>query len=230
MSFLDADLYCPSIELDNKFQCSICFGIILDAVRIIPCNHSFCRPCLDNWIVTKTIKYSSLDDIDDDSIDKLFCPFCKQEFLEKNIFTNFTLMNQINHLSIFCPNSCKSVIFIKDLNPHFLVCPSHTISCSNFLCKVPIKRQDLTTHLETCQFSLFECKHGCGMFFSRTDLIKHYIDKQCLVKSGICSTCDLNITNESHDCVETLKRKINLLETENKILLQNLHSVLKDDN
>ena len=63
MSFLDADLYCPSIELDNKFQCAICFGIILDAVRIIPCIHSFCIPCLDNWIVTKSTKSYSLDDI-----------------------------------------------------------------------------------------------------------------------------------------------------------------------
>ncbi|XP_057694144.1 E3 ubiquitin-protein ligase TRIM39-like [Corythoichthys intestinalis] len=69
-------------RVDQDLQCPTCLDIFKDPV-ILPCSHSFCRACLQQWW-----------DREDRS-----CPVCRTKFASMNPLINLTLRNLCENLS-----------------------------------------------------------------------------------------------------------------------------------
>ncbi|CAG2104124.1 unnamed protein product, partial [Medioppia subpectinata] len=55
-------------ELADEFQCSICLGVLSDAVDT-KCKHTFCYQCINQWLTSQTSKQ---------------CPECRQSVVNRN--------------------------------------------------------------------------------------------------------------------------------------------------
>ncbi|XP_017297089.1 tripartite motif-containing protein 35-like [Kryptolebias marmoratus] len=62
---------------EEDLHCPICMETYRDPV-ILPCSHSFCRVCLQNWWMEKNIRE---------------CPLCKEVSSEKDVLCNLALKN-----------------------------------------------------------------------------------------------------------------------------------------
>ena len=40
-------------EICELFECLLCFEQLRDRSKVLPCQHTFCRECLDNWYAKK---------------------------------------------------------------------------------------------------------------------------------------------------------------------------------
>ena len=62
-------------EVPDDLKCAICFGIPYEP-RVTPCEHVFCRKCMDQAMIS--FNYDSDDDYDDEPT--FSCPSCRQYF------------------------------------------------------------------------------------------------------------------------------------------------------
>ena len=64
-------------EVPDDLKCAICFGIPYEP-RVTPCEHVFCRKCLDQAMIPLNDDSDDYDDYDDEAI--YSCPSCRQYF------------------------------------------------------------------------------------------------------------------------------------------------------
>eukprot|EP00919_Chromeraceae_sp_WS-2016_P075517 GHVR01178645.1.p1 GENE.GHVR01178645.1~~GHVR01178645.1.p1 ORF type:complete len:246 (+),score=51.73 GHVR01178645.1:64-801(+) len=169
----------------EKFVCSICLCIPLDAVSAsCPDRHIFCRCCL-----TKAYEYIP------NNIYR--CPYC-------NVNCNNNILNPIHYIEVLkilpyvCPSiGCKTTVVIGKLYDHLLyycdyikvdckycndefikkkikihesICPRRTIPCNRCNVQVPVK--DIDVHDKTCVEFDVSCTI-CGKILKRKELNDH---------------------------------------------------------
>ena len=66
-NFKDKVSYLPVLE---KTECPICFSIIKETICDLPCSHSFCKKCIEEWAITTLKKDSNLINVS--------CPLCQK--------------------------------------------------------------------------------------------------------------------------------------------------------
>tara|TARA_Y100000996_G_C22556949_1_gene655810 strand:- start:2458 stop:3108 length:651 start_codon:yes stop_codon:yes gene_type:complete len=66
-NFKDKVSYLPVLE---KTECPICFSIIKETICDLPCSHSFCKKCIEEWAITTLKKDSNLIEVS--------CPLCQK--------------------------------------------------------------------------------------------------------------------------------------------------------
>ncbi|KAI8828519.1 hypothetical protein BJ741DRAFT_713518 [Chytriomyces cf. hyalinus JEL632] len=44
-----------SSSIDENLRCNICTNVLFDAVRLFPCEHYFCKPCLLGWFSVSNV-------------------------------------------------------------------------------------------------------------------------------------------------------------------------------
>lgn len=66
-NFKDKVSYLPVLE---KSECPICFSTIKETICDLPCSHSFCKKCIEEWALTTLKKDSNLIEVS--------CPLCQK--------------------------------------------------------------------------------------------------------------------------------------------------------
>ena len=159
MTSFDLNRFIDLTEKETKhLSCSICLNIFNNAI-ITSCGHTFCKSCLNTWIVWKRRKE---------------CPQCRKQFKKKKtntaiddncvvisntVFTRNLMANSmVDELTIKCSydfNGCQQTVRFGSL-------PSHMKDCQYRTCK-------------TCDLSFGNCEeHNCLELLKRERLrMKH---------------------------------------------------------
>jgi len=67
-NFKEKVSYLPVLE---KSECPICFSSIKHTICDLPCSHSFCKDCIEKWVLTTLNKDPNLNNIP--------CPLCQKK-------------------------------------------------------------------------------------------------------------------------------------------------------
>ena len=191
MSRIDPDTLQSDTELDRDFICPICRNVLWKPVVLgSGCSHMHCYSCILTWAKTTAEEPSSpaVDDIDSDetvsypiNIDLGLwstCPTCRRAFSTNNL--QDVELWDLDVLRFSCPYSCGEVREYSELNTHMNSCPLGLVNCGLGRCKEVVLRRDLNYHQLYCPFSLHLCKWGCRQYFYRDELIRHYLEHNCI--------------------------------------------------
>ncbi|XP_063442855.1 RING finger protein 151-like [Mytilus trossulus] len=142
----DVDRFLETIN--EGLLCCICRDVLEDPVQA-PCEHAYCRACIEGWLVHETI-----------------CPEDRKPLSSLSLRPLFRYMrNDLNRLQIRCEfyrTGCDYISDLEFIHGHQQECPFKQIECTNVKCSTLVMRKDLQDHLKTCQFHAMECPSGCG--------------------------------------------------------------------
>ena len=150
----------------EKLKCPIDLGVLRDPV-VDPCGHSFCKSCIEEWLLTQRS-----------------CPLSKKRFdYSVDLAKNFTLDALISSLEIRCLNfkrSCNWVGTIETLESHIQNdCLDVNVKCLVSPCEKYVLRKNLLAHQsEDCLYTRVNCPffgvNGCQETFLRKKGGKHF--------------------------------------------------------
>ncbi|XP_069114194.1 RING finger protein 151-like [Argopecten irradians] len=146
-------------DVNEGLLCCICRDVLEDPVQA-PCEHAFCRTCIEGWLVQNTR-----------------CPEDRKHLSLSALKPLFRYMkNDLNKMQLKCCNHFLGCTFIGNLefiHTHESECPMGTVSCPNEKCKLVVSRKDLDEHLDNCEFRAKQCSLGCGMLMVSADDTTH---------------------------------------------------------
>jgi hypothetical protein len=127
-------------SIHSELICIICKKPFVEPVST-PCDHTFCRECLKQWI----------------DKNKKTCPTCRHPILSIDLVTQVSrpLRNMVDRLRIKCLMCNETGLQRDNFNDHIgKVCPKIKVSCSAVDIKCPWTglREELQKHLTTCTF------------------------------------------------------------------------------
>ena len=108
-----------------------------DFGKTLPCEHYFCKLCIDQWLVSN--KNPS-------------CPECRIEFsvLDLSGPTIF-IKRAFENLKIKCEyDDCGTFVPYDEIHKHQIVCESALVDCS--VCGSRIAKNKMKNHMETSVF------------------------------------------------------------------------------
>ena len=97
-NFKDKVSYLPVLE---KSECPICFSTIKETICDLPCSHSFCKKCIEEWALTTLKKGFKLDR----SFVSIVSKKCKGR-LNSTIYNNIKLNNAVFVIMFLPYNGC----------------------------------------------------------------------------------------------------------------------------
>lgn len=134
--------------VNEGLHCCICRDVLEDPVQA-PCEHAYCRSCIEGWLVHETI-----------------CPEDRKPLSHHNLRPLFRYMrNDLNRLKVRCERyqaGCEYSCELEFIRNHDSECLFMQIECTNVKCTAMVLRKDLQDHLKTCEFHAMECPNGCG--------------------------------------------------------------------
>ena len=140
-------------EVNESLTCSICRDVLEDPVQA-PCEHVFCRVCIEGWLVHETS-----------------CPEDRQRLGITDLRPLFRYMkNDLDRLQIRCRNrhhGCGTVSDLEFIGRHERDCAYERLKCPNERCATYCSRRELSDHIRTCDFNKEECPKGCGLLIMR---------------------------------------------------------------
>lgn len=146
--------------------------------------------------------------------DSLFCKECLEPWTSKN-----------EH----CPKKCKGNEAVEFGTMHRFA--KQELQALKFKCKSPNcdkvhKYADALAHIHTCEHQLQPCPQGCGMGIHGQDL-EYHTKVQCAKTKHICKDCEEDVfpndrEQNSHNCLQTLKKLLAASRQENEALKQQL--------
>ncbi|XP_060082312.1 RING finger protein 151-like [Ylistrum balloti] len=147
------------VNVNEGLLCCVCRDVLEDAVQA-PCEHAFCRACIEGWLVQNTR-----------------CPEDRKPLSVAVLKPLFRYMkNDLNKLQLKCCNHFLGCTYIGDLefmHTHEAECPMGTVACPNEKCKLMVTRNDLSDHLDNCEFRAKQCTLGCGMLMVSPEDVSH---------------------------------------------------------
>ena len=174
--------------VDPNVVCSVCSGVIDDAVLGCPNGHTFCKGCLGAWR----------------SRGHLVCPLCKTNISGWQAVPCLPLNNMIRALAVRCGRVDESGCLSFDgdevctwegsldgLSLHERSCGHTTISCEHAGCNFFGTRRRMAAHMTTCAFKP-ACCNGCGLLMPPSDMTRHLAEDcpeepvPCLLASCGC--------------------------------------------
>lgn len=145
--------------INDALTCCICRDVLEDPVQA-PCEHAYCRTCIEAWLVHETS-----------------CPEDRRPLSHSSLRPLFRYMkNDLNKLQIKCRNNaygCETIIGLEFLNSHESSCMHERLKCPNERCTFYATRQEIATHETVCEYSRKECPNGCGLLMVRSADIDH---------------------------------------------------------
>ncbi|KAL3859817.1 hypothetical protein ACJMK2_010010 [Sinanodonta woodiana] len=134
--------------VNDDLLCSICKDVLEEPVQA-PCEHAFCRQCIEGWLVHETT-----------------CPEDRQPLSISRLRPLFRYMrNDLARLNIRCKNhtqGCNFVTMLESIRTHEKECPLEKVPCPYENCSDRVFRQDLDRHAKACRSRTRECPRGCG--------------------------------------------------------------------
>lgn len=153
----DTDRFITPVHDD--LTCSICRDVLEDPVQA-PCEHAFCRSCIEGWMVQETT-----------------CPEDRRPISESSLQPLFRYMrNDLNRLRLKCRNyarGCEHICELEFIEAHERDCMFETLKCCYERCTHYAARQDIAMHERTCTHRYQECANGCGFVMTRSTDAHH---------------------------------------------------------
>ncbi|CAG0907004.1 unnamed protein product [Cyprideis torosa] len=99
--------------IPKSMKCSICFKLMLDALLLPSCGHTFCGPCARDCAERQGK-----------------CPLCMQPSSPDSLRPNHALRHVVGELRARCPeDGCGEVVEVQNLGLHRRNCISKTTAC-----------------------------------------------------------------------------------------------------
>lgn len=143
----------------RELLCSICHCVLYNPVEC-PCQHVFCRSCLESRLQ-----------------DRKACPQCEEPVDQSSLVkTSYLVRNIILSLKLVCKNSsrgCQETCCVEHYEVHLKVCPYQIMKCSNGNCESEIILKDKVKHEDLeCFFYYVSCT-VCKKPVMRHKLLDH---------------------------------------------------------
>lgn len=135
-------VYMDESSIDDEFKCSICNEPFEQATST-PCDHTFCRPCIEQWLQTASGCVS--------------CPTCREPIsLQKDLKpANRIISNRIDRYLVKCL-ACGAEGIQRGSFSHHMekACGKTNVSCSacDIWCPWIGPRNQLNDHLLSCSY------------------------------------------------------------------------------
>ena len=111
------------VQFDTKFACPLCYEVMEAAVRVLPCEHTFCRVCIEDALQYSSRKHLSKEK----QIEMIRCPICRQ-CVYKNGKVNTkparSVRKKISKSKGTC--HCGKVVPLSQLREHLRTCGDGT--------------------------------------------------------------------------------------------------------
>lgn len=172
-------------HVSQSLKCGICLTPFYEPVTTVNCEHTFCRSCLEQHLV------SSTDEVFDQ------CPYCRADLDIE--CCSFCQNLQLDDMSALGHRPAPRIVreMVDEL----------VIKCTEEICNWTGPRQSLTTHLETCLFVLVPCVDpNCSKLIRRTSQRDHCLHYQ--VKCPACETAIEMAQRREHRSTTCSKRKV----------------------
>jgi len=176
------NLFQPELFLEQEdieqFICGICNKICDDPVITgCGCQTLYCKNCLNFFYINN----------------KHICPQCNKSTGEPTILgiINTTIKNKkmkCVNFSIKCTweGKCKDYLFHLEHE-----CPKEIVNCPNRGCIIKLKREEISEHIEKCEFKEFSCDK-CGLIMPEREKLLH--KNICLKEKIKCPQgCDVEM-------------------------------------
>lgn len=155
-------------KIPSEFICSHCHDVFLEPVGLA-CQHMLCTKCFKKRMKRKTP----------------MCPVCRKALCSSEENIDREWRRQYESLKINCPKGCEKVLSLGNLNDHYgNHCPLTFTLCINIGCVRKVRRRDLPSHLQQCDFRLVQCE-GCGFSTKYVNLRMHQIVQKCLLRTNL---------------------------------------------
>lgn len=142
-------------HVNDALLCCICRDVLEDPVQA-PCEHAYCRTCIEAWLVQETT-----------------CPEDRRPLSYSSLRPLFRYMkNDLNRLQITCRNKaygCGYISALELIETHERDCLYERLKCPNERCTLFAMRQDISEHVRTCSHGRKECPKGCGFLLTMHD-------------------------------------------------------------
>ena len=176
-------------DVNEGLLCCICRDVLEDPVQA-PCEHAYCRQCIEGWLVNETR-----------------CPEDRKNLSLSSLKPLFRYMkNDLDNLQIRCINvnlGCSHICSLEFLASHESECQLASVECPNDNCHARVQRNDLADHMASCEFRVRECPKGCGLLLlERTDK-----DHNCIAE---LKTAIEILRSETSCKIEEQKREMEL--------------------
>eukprot|EP00916_Digyalum_oweni_P016991 GHVL01027859.1.p1 GENE.GHVL01027859.1~~GHVL01027859.1.p1 ORF type:complete len:194 (+),score=18.48 GHVL01027859.1:28-609(+) len=139
---------CSISEIDDEMKCMICCCLVWAPLQT-PCNHLFCKVCLQRWLARSAQ-----------------CPKCKQAvdliscapLAEKNPVVHRILGRyKLNCSNKNAKSACDWTGVYMDLPAHLLLCSFQLVGCASSGCSQVSPRSDINLHETSCPYRLCRC-------------------------------------------------------------------------
>ncbi|XP_041363366.1 serine/arginine repetitive matrix protein 2-like [Gigantopelta aegis] len=142
MSRYDVDKFNPTPDPD--LVCCIC-TCILDKPLVSPCQHVFCKVCIQTWLDRKKT-----------------CPTCRTRLTKDELRPVLPLVrNMLNRLTMVCDfkeNGCDHVLNMEQFDGHIRECEFEMVTCRYDRCLKRLLKRDIRSHEdEDCDFKEITC-------------------------------------------------------------------------
>jgi len=151
-------------KVQQDFFCPICLKLMRN-VKQLDCGHVFCDGCLQKHLKTLTERGTVF-----------FCPVDRKPVSSKHIVSVPFIDRLILSTKVKCTYGCDWVGELGNLKDHQPHCEYLPIKCPNKKCCKRIQRKKMDEHIETCKYTLLQCKYhhyGCKIKLSRQEVSKH---------------------------------------------------------
>ena len=166
-------------------SCAICTDLLEDAVTIRECEHTFCGPCLDGWIVSQ---------MDENNVP---CPECRTIFSKDDVkLASRFIRNMLSEIQLTCPfETCGTTVGYGKFNIHQLACeynPDVKLPCIG--CEQQYTKETLPDHEENC---ILYIRYQMSELQVSTDLLKTELAE---IKSKESGTLVNTLVNTQSKC------------------------------
>ena len=135
----------------EDFECTICLGIIKNAMRS-PCGHIFCSVCITKHLTNQNN-----------------CPVCRDKLEIGKCWKNPEIDNRIKYSIIACESCNKQVKLAKY--------DSHMAKCTTYQSKLKVMREESLSKTNLTKVdknrSTFPCPYCTVSNLTNSDLIEH---------------------------------------------------------
>lgn len=216
--------------VNDALSCCICRDVLEDPLQA-PCEHAYCRTCIEAWLVHETS-----------------CPEDRRPLTLSSLRPLFRYMrNDLNRLQIRCRNhayGCQQVLALEFLQSHERNCVYERLKCPNERCAFYAPRQEVDEHFRTCEYSQTECPQGCGFTIMRHNRVQHNCIQELRTALEVLRTeitckyedqkteLELRLDMQRNHMIQkeaTLQSQIDSLTLENSRLTQNVKFLMDSE-
>jgi hypothetical protein len=157
----------------KSLLCEIGFGILRDPVGL-PCQHTFCRLCIENISQSKGVGT---------------CPICYETWSKEQLANKVEISEMINQETVKCPQCDWSGQYQAYDQHSRKACKNALVTCK-YNCGVSLSRQYIPKHEESCSLRAESCKN-CSKNLASSYFKLH--EQFCPERILSCPICNKNI-------------------------------------